>query len=121
MLECLVTSPDNNKKPEERDRERSPSTGEGADSAMDALRRKRREAPRRTPFRRRPTRPGTDQAAATARRARSRATTRQPARIPTSVSSASKNVSTNALAKLRSPWRRRNFASMRSCATSMLS
>lgn len=45
MLECLVTSTDNNKKPGERERQPSPSTGEGADSAMDALRRKRREAP----------------------------------------------------------------------------
>lgn len=46
MLECPVTSPDNNKKkPDEGDRQRSPSTGEGADSALDALRRKRRESP----------------------------------------------------------------------------
>ena len=46
MLECLVTSPDNNnKKPDDRDRQRSPSTGEGADSALDALRKKRRESP----------------------------------------------------------------------------
>jgi hypothetical protein len=40
-----VTPKDNNKKPDEGDSRRAPSTGEGADSALDVLRKKRREVP----------------------------------------------------------------------------
>jgi hypothetical protein len=40
-----VTSSDKNGKPDEREPARAPSTGEGADSALDAMRKKRREVP----------------------------------------------------------------------------